>query len=84
LITIQWETVLAVSYPARAFGITRFVQSSGHGLTNRSTPLEEARRLCPELVIAHVATYREGEMAPGYRDDPDVRIDKVGTHSIEY
>jgi len=25
VITIQWETILAVNYPARAFGITRCV-----------------------------------------------------------
>jgi len=83
LITIQWDTVLAVNYPARAFGITRYVHVITSGgwqycLTGRSTPVADAKKLCPDLVVAHVATFREGDLAPHYRDDPSVLTDKVG------
>jgi DNA polymerase eta len=82
LITIQWETVLAVNYPARAFGITRCVRVvtarfERFVLMDRNTPIADARTLCPDLVVAHVATYREGDSAPQYRDDPSVLTDKV-------
>lgn len=78
IITIQWETVLAVSYAARSCGISRWVVCRLLKLSNSETPIAQARILCPELVVAHVATFREGDSAPGYRDDPDVKLDKVG------
>ncbi|KAF7375181.1 DNA polymerase eta [Mycena sanguinolenta] len=39
--------------------------------------LEEAKKLCPELVVVHVATYKEGEKEPGYWDNPDTQTHKV-------
>ena len=45
----QWQGLIAINYPARKFGITRFL------------PISEAKKLCPELICQHVATWREGE-----------------------
>ncbi|KIK62517.1 hypothetical protein GYMLUDRAFT_223745 [Collybiopsis luxurians FD-317 M1] len=69
LIVLQWEGIIAVNYPARKFGITRFQK------------LEEAKKCCPDLMIVHVATYKEGEAEPGYWDNIDSRTHKV---SLDY
>ncbi|KAK7024244.1 N-acetyltransferase eso1 [Paramarasmius palmivorus] len=51
-------------YPAREYGITRFHK------------LQDAKERCPELMIVHVATYKEGEAEPGYWDKVDSRTHK--------
>lgn len=64
----QWDSLIAVNYPARAFGITRMVTAA------------EAREKCPQIVLQHVATFREGEGGRwAYRDDSWKKIstDKV-------
>lgn len=64
----QWDSLIAVNYAARAFGITRM------------TTAADARAKCPELLAVHVATFREGEGGKwAYREqgDHDVRTDKV-------
>lgn len=64
----QWDSLIAVNYPARAFGITRFLTAA------------EAREKCPEVVLQHVATFREGEGGRwAYRDDSwkNIKTDKV-------
>ncbi|GAB1195779.1 hypothetical protein APSETT444_005042 [Aspergillus pseudonomiae] len=64
----QWDALIAINYPARAFGITRMISA------------KEARKLCPEIVLQHVATFREGEGGKwAYREDSFNRIntDKV-------
>ncbi|KAE8389161.1 hypothetical protein BDV23DRAFT_157706 [Aspergillus alliaceus] len=64
----QWDSLIAINYPARAFGITRMISA------------KEARNLCPEVVLQHVATFREGEGGKwAYRDDAYKRMntDKV-------
>lgn len=64
----QWDSLIAVNYPARAFGITRFLTAS------------EAREKCPDIVLQHVATFREGEGGRwAYRDDSwrNIKSDKV-------
>ncbi|KAK4048261.1 N-acetyltransferase eso1 [Microbotryomycetes sp. JL221] len=50
----QWNGLIAVNYPARAFGITRH------------EPPAEALKKCPNLMLVHVATYRIGDQEPGY------------------
>ncbi|THV02836.1 DNA/RNA polymerase, partial [Dendrothele bispora CBS 962.96] len=69
LIVLQWEGIIAVNYPARARGVSRFQK------------LKDAKECCPELMIVHVATYKEGESEPGYWDDIDSRTHKV---SLDY
>ncbi|KAJ3990163.1 hypothetical protein F5890DRAFT_1561190 [Lentinula detonsa] len=69
LVVLQWEGIIAVNYPARKFGITRFHK------------LKDAKERCPELIIIHVATYKEGEAEPGYWDNVDSKTHKV---SLDY
>ncbi|ORY32184.1 hypothetical protein BCR39DRAFT_557836 [Naematelia encephala] len=67
LIVIQWETIIAVNYPARKYGITR---------CSRMKPVD-ALKLCPHLIVQHVATFRPGESESGYWGGEDVRYHKV-------
>jgi len=43
------EGLIAVNYPARTYGIGRMCTAT------------EAKKMCPNLVIQHVATWREGD-----------------------
>ncbi|KAJ5462838.1 hypothetical protein N7475_007782 [Penicillium sp. IBT 31633x] len=64
----QWDSLIAINYAARPFGISRLIN------------VTEAKKLCPDLVLQHVATFREGEGGIwAYRDDSYSRIntDKV-------
>ncbi|PWY90844.1 DNA/RNA polymerase [Aspergillus heteromorphus CBS 117.55] len=64
----QWDSLIAINYPARSFGITRMISAG------------EAKKLCPEIVLQHVATFREGEGGKwAYREDAFRRMntDKV-------
>jgi DNA polymerase eta len=65
LICAQWQSIIAVNYPARAFGIKRF------------NTIDEAKKLCPDLYVQHVATYKNGESEAGYWDEVDSRTHKV-------
>ncbi|WWC90735.1 uncharacterized protein L201_005672 [Kwoniella dendrophila CBS 6074] len=65
LICAQWQSIIAVNYPARKYGIKRF------------TTLDEARKMCPELIVQHVATYRNGESEAGYWGEVDPQTHKV-------
>ncbi|KAJ3318972.1 DNA-directed DNA polymerase eta rad30 [Boothiomyces sp. JEL0866] len=51
----QWTAVIAVSYAARKFGI------------KRSHSAKECTELCPEVVLVHVPTMKEGDIAPVHR-----------------
>ncbi|KAJ5665142.1 uncharacterized protein N7477_007590 [Penicillium maclennaniae] len=54
----QWDSLIAVNYAARPFGVTRMLSAT------------EAREKCPDIVLQHVATFREGEGGKwAYRDD---------------
>lgn len=65
----QWDSLIAVNYAAREYGISRMDSARA------------AKAKCPELITQHVATFREGEGGKwAYR--PDVagwrmRTDKV-------
>ncbi|KAI9046915.1 hypothetical protein LZ554_008993 [Drepanopeziza brunnea f. sp. 'monogermtubi'] len=63
----QWQGLIAINYPARAFGLARHV-----------TPIE-AKKLCPDIILQHVATWREGDEKWAYRDDAasNIATDKV-------
>ncbi|KAF8501401.1 hypothetical protein F5888DRAFT_1226382 [Russula emetica] len=69
LVVRQWDALIAVNYPARAFGITRM------------SSWRDALKKCPELIVVHVATYKEGDNAPGYWDNPETATHKV---SLDY
>ncbi|CAK7224641.1 N-acetyltransferase eso1 [Sporothrix curviconia] len=57
LVVQQWRNIIAVNYPARAFGISRMITAV------------EAKRLCPDLVLQHVPTWKEGESQWAYHAD---------------
>ncbi|KAL3899752.1 MAG: hypothetical protein SGCHY_001819 [Lobulomycetales sp.] len=61
----QWGGLIAVNYAARPFGI------------KRSTSAAEARSLCPEIHLQHVATFRGDQQRSEYRDSQDYRTDKA-------
>lgn len=65
LVVQQWDSLIAVNYPARTYGISRMDK------------IRDARKRCPNLVVVHVATYREGEAEPGYWENPDTHTHKV-------
>lgn len=65
LVVQQWDSLIAVNHPARKFGITRMEK------------IKEAKRKCPELIVVHVATFKEGEKEPGYWENPDTLTHKV-------
>ena len=51
--------------PARKFGIGRFVTAT------------EAKNLCPNIHLAHVQTWQEGDDEPKYHESPTVQTHKV-------
>ncbi|KAL2013653.1 hypothetical protein VTN00DRAFT_1178 [Thermoascus crustaceus] len=64
----QWDSLIAINYAARPFGVSRMISAA------------EAKKRCPELITQHVATFREGEGGKwAYRDDAatSIKTDKV-------
>lgn len=66
----QWDGLIAVSYPARAAGVTRHMR------------VQEAKEKCPDLICVHVQTLGEegparGEMASGLGHQPDRSREKA-------
>src|SRR5687768_13500009 len=58
------QGLIAINYPAREAGI------------GRHCDVTEAKKLCPELIAQHVATWREGDDKWAYRDDAAANIAK--------
>ena len=63
----QWQGLIAINYPARAYGL------------NRHVTIQEAQQKCPEIIVQHVATWKEGETGWAYRDDA---YRNSGTHKV--
>ncbi|KAK0532591.1 N-acetyltransferase eso1 [Tilletia horrida] len=61
----QWNGLIAISYEARKYGITRH------------ETIESAKAKCPDLIFAHVATYAEGADHAEYNEDPRPETHKV-------
>lgn len=61
----QWQGLIAINYAARAFGITRHEN------------IQEARKKCPELIVCHVATLKDGDDEPRYHEKPSMHNHKV-------
>lgn len=55
----QWQGLIAINYPARAYGLGRHVT------------ITEAKEKCPELICQHVATWKEGSAKWSYSDGED-------------
>ncbi|KAJ2998649.1 hypothetical protein NUW58_g253 [Xylaria curta] len=63
----QWQGLIAINYPAREFGI------------GRHCTVTEAKKLCPDLIAQHVATWKEGEEKWAYHPDA---ASHIGTHKV--
>ncbi|KAI0130558.1 impB/mucB/samB family protein [Xylariales sp. AK1849] len=63
----QWQGLIAINYPARKFGI------------GRHCTVTDAKKMCPQLISQHVATWKEGDEKWGYHDDAAAHI---GTHKV--
>ncbi|KAI0169796.1 DNA/RNA polymerase [Hypoxylon sp. FL1284] len=63
----QWQGLIAVNYPARAFGI------------GRHCTVTDAKKLCPELIAQHVATWKEGDERWAYHKDA---ASHIRTHKV--
>ncbi|KAI6088471.1 DNA/RNA polymerase [Hypoxylon rubiginosum] len=63
----QWQGLIAVNYPARAFGI------------GRHCTVTDAMKMCPKLMAQHVATWKEGDEKWAYHDDA---ASHIGTHKV--
>lgn len=53
----QWQGLIAINYPARAYGL------------NRHVTVTEAKEKCPDIICQHVATWKEGDTKWSYSDD---------------
>ena len=63
----QWQGLIAINYPARKYGL------------NRHITMTEAKRLCPNLIMQHVATWKEGDEKWAYHKDAFAHI---ATHKV--
>ena len=67
LVVSQWDSIIAVNYPSRKFGITRMDK------------VKDALKRCSNLMVVHVATFKEGDAEPRYWENPDTKTHKVGS-----
>ncbi|KAK7917633.1 sister chromatid cohesion protein eso1 [Apiospora marii] len=63
----QWQGLIAVNYPARKFGI------------GRHCTVTDAKKMCPQLIAQHVATWKEGDERWAYHEDA---ASHIGTHKV--
>ncbi|KAF1838169.1 DNA/RNA polymerase [Decorospora gaudefroyi] len=63
----QWQGLIAINYPARAFGLSRHVTAT------------EARKQCPQLILQHVATWKEGDENWAYHQNS---FRDMATHKV--
>lgn len=63
----QWQGLIAINYPARKFGLGRHITST------------EAKKMCPEIILQHVATWKEGDVKWAYHEDA---YKHLGTHKV--
>ena len=61
------QGLIAVNYPSRKFGLTRHI------------PIAEAKKLCPDLILQHVATWKEGDEKWAYHEDA---AKNIATHKV--
>jgi DNA polymerase eta len=63
----QWQGLIAINYPSRKFGLGRHITAT------------EAKKLCPDIILQHVATWREGDEKWAYHEEADKHI---ATHKV--
>lgn len=66
LAVLQWTSLIAVNYAARAHGVNRF-----------NCTLEQAKERCPSLQLIHVASYGPGDDTPQYYKNPSSKTHKI-------
>ena len=59
----QWQGLIAINYPARKYGLSRHIT------------ITEAKKLCPNLIMQHVATWKEGDEKWAYHKDAFAHMD---------
>ena len=59
--------MIAISYSARTFGLSRHIT------------ITEAKKLCPNIILQHVATWKEGDEKWAYHDDA---FKNIATHKV--
>jgi DNA polymerase eta len=63
----QWQGLIAINYPSRKFGLGRHITAT------------EAKKLCPDIILQHVATWREGDEKWAYHDEA---YKHIATHKV--
>lgn len=63
----QWQGLIAINYAARAFGLSRHVTTT------------EAQKQCPEIILQHVATWKEGDDMWAYHENA---FKEMATHKV--
>jgi DNA polymerase eta len=66
----QWQGLIAINYPARAYGLSRHVTIS------------EAKEKCPEIICQHVATWKEGDTKWSYSEDSDQVAKEIAIRKV--
>ncbi|GAA5804315.1 hypothetical protein HPULCUR_009802 [Helicostylum pulchrum] len=61
----QWRGLIAVNYAARKAGVERHAD------------IDDAKKICPNIKLLHVATYGPNDTEPRYHPNPDRRTHKV-------
>ena len=59
--------MIAINYPSRKFGLTRMMSPT------------ESQKLCPDIILQHVATWREGDEKWAYHEDA---AKNIATHKV--
>src|ERR1700710_482858 len=61
------QGLIAINYPSRKFGLTRHIT------------ITEAKKLCPDIILQHVATWKEGNEKWAYHEDA---AKNIATHKV--
>lgn len=61
------QGLIAVNYPARKYGLTRHIS------------ITDAKKLCPDLILQHVPTWKEGDEKWAYNTDA---FKNIATHKV--
>jgi DNA polymerase eta len=67
ILTFHRQGLIAINYPARKYGL------------NRHIDIAEAKKLCPNLICQHVATWKEGDEKWAYHENAAAHI---ATHKV--
>lgn len=67
VVCLQWQGLIAVSYAARRYGISRH------------ETMADAKKKCPNIIFAHVATFKKGHEEWSYNNNerPNPQVHKV-------